>query len=223
MDLLLALLTGLASSLHCVGMCGSIVLALSAAQPSARRLPSLLPTHLSYHLGRVIGYALLGALAGSLGGLLGGLARIGSVLSLVGGALMILMGLLLLLRPGAIFTPDPAKKSLHALFSRLVRLGGAESGWYIGLLTPLLPCGLLYSMLVRSLSASSPWEGAAIMAAFALGIVPALLLTGLLGGFLPARVRAAGNLVAAALVVLLGLVLLARGAGVALPWMGWMH
>ena len=57
-------LTGLAGSLHCVGMCGPILLGLSRRLPEGRSFSS---DALAYHLGRLWTYALLGLAAGAFG------------------------------------------------------------------------------------------------------------------------------------------------------------
>ena len=58
------LLTGLAGSLHCVGMCGPVLLGLSRRLPEGR---SFAVDALAYHLGRIWTYMLLGLLAGAFG------------------------------------------------------------------------------------------------------------------------------------------------------------
>ena len=59
-----ALMTGLVGSLHCIGMCGPIAIALPLGNksPLARFAGSFV-----YNLGRVLTYAMLGAIFGLLG------------------------------------------------------------------------------------------------------------------------------------------------------------
>ena len=70
---------------------------------------------------------------------------------------------------------------------------GAVWGW--------LPCGLVYSVLIWSLSAGSALRGAGLMLAFGLGTLPALLLMGMAAARFaaftrrPAVRRLAGGLV----------------------------
>ena len=65
---LVALLMGLVSSLHCIGMCGSIIgsLTFSLAPEIRQNKERLFPFILSYNLGRITSYAIAGALAGLL-------------------------------------------------------------------------------------------------------------------------------------------------------------
>mgnify|MGYP000494161467 CR=1 FL=1 len=62
-DLISAFVVGLLGGVHCVGMCGGIVGALSLGLPSQRQLPILL----AYNLGRVSSYTIAGAVMGALG------------------------------------------------------------------------------------------------------------------------------------------------------------
>ena len=97
-DLLLAFSVGLLSALHCVGMCGGIVGALSFSLPeSVRRTRGrLLLFLLAYNLGRTLSYAVAGALFGSLGALLiagGGHGVVHRVLLWIAAAVTIAIGL----------------------------------------------------------------------------------------------------------------------------------
>jgi sulfite exporter TauE/SafE len=59
-----ALILGLASSLHCIGMCGPIALALPL---NRKNFLTEITGLVSYNLGRIISYASLGLLFGGLG------------------------------------------------------------------------------------------------------------------------------------------------------------
>ncbi|MCB1622775.1 MAG: sulfite exporter TauE/SafE family protein, partial [Thiothrix sp.] len=74
-----------------------------------------------------------------------------------------------------------------------------------------LPCGMVYSILIWSLSAGSSLEGALLMLAFGLGTLPNLLLMGLvsqrlLGWVRKPQVRGVAGLLVAAM----GLIMLAQ-------------
>jgi len=81
----------------------------------------------------------------------------------------------------------------------------------LGLVWGWLPCGLVYSVLIWSLTAGSALEGAQLMLSFGIGTLPKLLLMGVLaaklGQFMhqPWPRRVAGGLV-----MLFAMVLLAR-------------
>ena len=210
---------GLISSLHCVQMCGPIVLSYSVAldQTKAGRI-SLLLGHLAYNAGRILTYAALGALAGLLGhtvGLIGRLAGIGSVLAIVGGVLMLIAGLVML---GALPWAQSIGGNLFKVtsrflrpFTKLIASASAGSRFLLGLALGLLPCGLLYAALLRALATGSVGWGAATMAAFGLGTAGALLAVGIFSSAIRGKISRWGTQLAAVSVMAMGLLLIVRG------------
>ena len=220
MDLSLALLTGFLSSLHCAGMCGPLVLAYSS-QPGriASTVVRSTVSHLLYNLGRILAYGIAGGILGLVGGTVGALRGVGAVFSGLTGVATIVFALYVL--RGGSFVPLGGETDVRGIGKRLLGLyrasfgaliakGSLESKFYIGLLTPLLPCGLLYGMLVRSAGAGSVAEGAMMMVAFGAGIVPALGAAGVVGSFLNATTRRWADSIAALLLLLMGVSLVWR-------------
>ncbi|MGE5384901.1 MAG: sulfite exporter TauE/SafE family protein [Betaproteobacteria bacterium] len=174
-------LIGLFGGVHCVGMCGGIVGALSLGGPSRWSL------HLAYNGGRIVSYILAGALAGGLGG--AGLALAGQwpirlALYIFANLMLVALGLYL---AGATGLLAPIERLGGILWRRLQpltrRFLPARSLWQafpLGLIWGWLPCGLVYSALVTALGTGSVGEGALAMLAFGLGTLPNLLLAGLL-------------------------------------------
>lgn len=158
-----ALLTGLGGGVHCVGMCGGF------ASASASRGGSW-----PWHLGRFTTYATLGALVGSLGISLPGPAWLPAAIA---GALVVYFALRLagLVGTGGLHFPMP--KALLSLGARFGRGNSVGARFGLGLITGLLPCGLVYAALALALAAQTPLEGAAVMVVFGTGTVP--LLAGL--------------------------------------------
>jgi sulfite exporter TauE/SafE len=68
-------------------------------------------------------------------------------------------------------------RPLQNLLGRGLKSGGGP--FFLGLLWGLIPCGLVYMMLLKSLDAGSWRMGAAGMAAFGLGNLPVLMGLGL--------------------------------------------
>ena len=94
-DLLGAFVVGLLGGVHCAGMCGGIVGALSFGLPDAGRRWWIL---LAYNAGRIGSYTLAGALMGALGFYFSGLLPVQTaqrVLSSLAGVFLVLMGLYL--------------------------------------------------------------------------------------------------------------------------------
>jgi hypothetical protein len=183
-------LVGLLGGAHCVGMCGGIVTALTVKMPGDRTRWSL---HLAYHAGRLTTYALAGALAGGLGSaalLLNGFLPAQIVLYIVAQLMLVALGLYLL---GVSRYLDVFERAGGVLWRRLQPLAAGlfpvrslPRAYSVGLLWGLLPCGLVYSVLVTALVAGSPANGALVMLAFGAGTLPSLLAVGAL---LPALQR----------------------------------
>ena len=198
--LLAAAGAGLLGSGHCLGMCGGIVGALSLGVPPERRrrIGGLLPWQLAYNLGRVATYVALGALAGWAGATVGsllpphaarGAGRLLAALFLVGMGLY-LLGVPVLLAP---FERLGARlwRRIEPLGRRLLRPRALPHALALGAVWGLLPCGLVYSMLAVAAVAGGAGRGAATMAAFGAGTLPALLLAGLASGWFGRLARAA--------------------------------
>ncbi|HTY58146.1 MAG TPA: sulfite exporter TauE/SafE family protein [Bacteroidota bacterium] len=217
----LIFLTGALASLHCIGMCGAVVLAYSArgaaAAPGLRFGAGLL-RHGTYNGGRVIAYAALGALLSAAGLRLAWVKNAGDYVAIGAGIVMVVAGAAMLgwvSIPARIAIGGGAVTRLHA---RVLKGATPAHTLALGLLTPLLPCGLLYGMLARAAAAESVGAGALTMAVFALGMTPAL---GALGGFssmFSARLRKGAERLAAVSIILMGIVLLLRGLHI--PFLG---
>ncbi len=223
-ELWLALAAGLLSSLHCVGMCGPIVMGCVAPRPIQISLSgntaiavtksSTITPHLLYNSGRVISYAMIGMAAGLIGSaaLLSPVLQSGFGIAL--GSLMIVMALLQMNIYPKFFHREQKNSLPQRIFLSIKESKAFEAKFLIGFLTPLLPCGLLYGMAAQAAASSSPVTGAMEMGAFALGAVPALVVTGLLSGMIGAKIRKLGTTFAALLIIVMGLLTIARGAGI---------
>lgn len=213
---------GLVSSLHCAQMCGPIVLALSLPLSTAQRRQHLL-AHLSYNIGRLVTYTTLGALAGLTGqtlGFAGRLAGLENFAALLGGALMLITGLLLLdlLPHRSLQKFDPLqllRRTLKPVGTRIASTA-AKDKFTLGLLLGLLPCGLIYAALFKAMATGTAWAGGLTMLAFGLGTTSALLVIGLGSSAFGATLKSLnsgvwGIRMTALTVTLLGSLLLWRG------------
>ncbi|HUG10862.1 MAG TPA: sulfite exporter TauE/SafE family protein [Opitutaceae bacterium] len=168
-----ALIAGLVTSLHCVGMCGPLVCSLSPLRSPAGA--DTMTTGTAYHLSRLGAYALLGAIAGGIGA--APLTWVShSALRYLPWALVLLF-LALALRWDR-FIPQTALPG-RALLSIRGWVRGrppAIAASLLGFVTPLLPCGPLYFLLALALLSGSVPDGLGFMLAFGLGTVPLLWL-----------------------------------------------
>jgi sulfite exporter TauE/SafE len=186
-----AFLVGLLGGVHCVGMCAGVVGALTLGLPvDIRSRPARLAVYqLAYNLGRLGGYAFAGALMGGIGHLVVALMPIQyaqRVLYAVAALFMILAGLYLggwwrvlarIERVGAAFW-----RRIEPLGRRLLPIRSAAQAVGVGFVWAWIPCGLVYSVLVWSVSAGSAADGALLMLAFGVGTLPTLMGLGMLAG-----------------------------------------
>lgn len=155
-----ALVIGLSGSIHCAMMCGP--LACAAGSSAHGRSGTW-----AWHLGRFVSYGAVGAVAGGLGQ------------SLSSQMPQVQRGLPWLMAAGLVLAAlGPTLPGAGKLWDRLARPAAkfsptARAGAW-GALTPLLPCGLLYGVVLTAAATGSAPNGAGVMAAFTLGSAPAL-------------------------------------------------
>jgi uncharacterized protein len=233
----LIFVVGLLTSLHCIAMCGGIVLsqgikrneeAPPIAAPLAaeihlsrpglkdRLLPSLL-----YNGGRVVSYTVIGGIVGAVGSLFSLSTTLKGIMPVVAGVFMLFLGVRML----GIF---PWLSRLRIRFpgiggSRMRSAAVGRGPFVVGLLNGLMPCGPLQTMQVYALGTGSFLAGALSMFLFSLGTVPLLLGFGAISAFLSAKFNRRMLKASGVLVMALGLVMFTRGIslfGVALPSIG---
>jgi hypothetical protein len=165
---------GIASGVHCVGMCGGIVTAFSVVKLERRRPIFPLGRQLAFNAGRISTYAVAGAVAGTAGSLL----PLQNSLYLFANVVLILVGLHLA-GFGALLRLErlggPLWRRLQPLAARASAKGNP---YFAGLLWGWLPCGLVYAALAVAVTCGSSLKGAAAMLAFGLGTLPWLLAAG---------------------------------------------
>jgi sulfite exporter TauE/SafE len=195
---------GLLGSVHCVGMCGGIVAAISsvsipagrfsvpvvtnaASSSAGNRLTTL--THIfSYNFGRIGSYAVAGAIAGGAAhsaGLLTGLSAIQMGGYWLANLMLVAVGLYLTGWLPALSYLELAGygvwRRIRPLTKKILPLDRPLKLLAAGMLWGWLPCGMVYSMLFTALLSGSALSGASVMLVFGLGTLPTLLTMGLLG------------------------------------------
>ncbi|KAB8039395.1 sulfite exporter TauE/SafE family protein [Janthinobacterium aquaticum] len=236
-SLLPLLLVGLAGSVHCIGMCGGIVGALSIGSGAARptgpviaiavvRPQGNLLRVLAYNGGRIGSYMLAGGVAGGLAG--AGMLRLAS-LQVAGywlaNLMLVALGLYLMDAWRGLARLEAAGnglwRHLRPLLKPLLPMDTPLKALAVGGLWGWVPCGMVYSALLTAMMQGSAIGGAAAMAAFGLGTLPTLLGMGLLGARLRQQLQRRPVRIAGGLLVLgFGLLGLLRAAnGVSLGWL----
>lgn len=187
MALASALLMGLLGGAHCVVMCGGVVAMSCSALSVTRRVRpgAQLPYLLAYNTGRIASYAMAGALAGALGSTMasvGGAHHAQLGLRLAAGVLMVAVGLYIGGFARALKWIEhlgaPIWRRIAPLGRRLLPVRSPIAALALGALWGWMPCGLVYSALVAAAASGSAVGGAATMAAFGMGTLPALVVMG---------------------------------------------
>lgn len=160
---------GLSGSLHCLGMCGGLVTASCSGGNDV----------LKYQVGRLLGYSLLGSVAFIMGYFLKGVLPFswGPFLSgIVMGGLFIYWGLQSYQgKKAELPLPGSLRKSYQFLFRHLTVKAGAFRSFFIGLISILLPCGLIYGLIISALAIGDFEHVMVSLFFFWLGTLPAMI------------------------------------------------
>jgi sulfite exporter TauE/SafE len=219
---LVAFAMGLFSSLHCIGMCGSIIGTLTLSLPPEIRAnkATLFAFVINYNIGRITSYAIAGSLVGLVEMLLSlplGAGHGHRILQLLSALVMSGAGLYI----GGWFPRfayiekggtriwkkiEPFGRKLMPVKTRLhAFLFGMVWGW--------LPCGLVYAALALATTAGNSLKGSLTMLAFGLGTLPAVVGVGIMTAFLTKLSRMHRFKQA------IGLFMIALALFAAMPWL----
>lgn len=199
---------GVLTSIHCVGMCGGIMLSQSLSTESRNKFEAIQPA-LLYNLGRVVSYTILGGIIGALGSVFS-LSIIGkAAMQIFAGVFMIMMGFNMAgfstFRKFQIKLPQFACKTKNK----------SGSPFIVGLLNGLMPCGPLQTMQLFALGSGSAVKGALAMFVFSIGTVPLMLTFGALSGLLSKGYTKKILKLSGVLIIALGLIMGNRGLALA--------
>jgi sulfite exporter TauE/SafE len=212
--LLLIFITGLLTSVHCVGMCSGFVIAYTTKNPESLANSRLarVKQHFLYNISRLGSYTFFGILAGLIGSVFLLTNQFRGYLSIFAGIFMVLYGLSTFIsqlrRFTTIRTPSLTKYTKNrgpALF---------------GLMNGLMPCGPLQAMLIYAAATGSAIQGGIAMLTFGIGTIPLMFGFGNALSFLTHNFVGKIMKISAVVVMALGLVTLSRGfalSGYALP------
>ncbi|MFN7539367.1 MAG: sulfite exporter TauE/SafE family protein [Bacteroidota bacterium] len=211
--LLTALLMGALSSLHCVGMCGPLVLSSPIVGLSGS---NKWVGWVSYHGGRLTTYVLIGILLGVMGRSIS-IAGWQQGFSIVLGVVLVLTFFLGRYRIGLEKIPllHTMQQGLFRFIAHSMRQTGIGAAWGMGMANGLLPCSMVYMAATGAMAAGSIPGGMVFMAAFGLATTPALLLLSALG----VRFRFRINGFLSALTLVVGILLIIRGLNLNIPFL----
>lgn len=162
-------IAGLSGSLHCLGMCGGLVTASCSGGKDV----------LKYQMGRLLGYAILGSAAFVMGYMLK------SVVSFTWAPFIsgIFMGFLFIywgiqsMSGKKVELPLPGflRKAYHFLFRNLASRAGNFRSFAIGLISIMLPCGLIYGLIITALALGEYSQIMTSLLFFWIGTLPAMI------------------------------------------------
>lgn len=206
-----AFIAGLLGGVHCLGMCGGIVGALtfginpavprdaadtSSAPPAPAAGKTIYPYLLAYNGGRLMSYTLAGALVGGISMLASNLPVLNQFqfgLQIFAALFMIALGLYIggwwmglrnIERAGGVLW-----KHVEPISRRFIPVKSPGQALVLGSLWGWLPCGLVYTILFWSISTGDAMQGALLMLSFGLGTLPMLLAMGVFAASLSSFVR----------------------------------
>jgi sulfite exporter TauE/SafE len=211
-----AFLIGIFGSLHCLGMCGPIALALPIKQGENRFFGIAL-----YNTGRIITYGLFGILFGGFGSLFMA-AGLQQFLSIVAGVTVLIIVIMPFIKKINLVTFNPLNKAMYSLKATLgfyLKKYSLSSLFVIGLLNGLLPCGLVYIAIVGAIATGNSITGSLYMIFFGMGTAPAMLLMGFYKNSIPLLWRSKLIKFLPVAISIIGLMLIFRGLNLGIPYL----
>lgn len=181
LTLFAGILMGLASSLHCAGMCGSIGSALMLTvhpDGDARQRARML---LATQFGRILAYAVAGGILGTFGSGIAGAFDQTAAYRVLQWASAVTLGWIGLSTAGLVPSlvafdrlAAPVGTAMMTMTSRHPGFG-VGGPMALGIVWGFMPCAMVYGALFTAMLAGTGAGGAALMLGFGLGTVPAVM------------------------------------------------
>ena len=208
---------GAVSSLHCVGMCGPLALALPVHHLSkARQLISLF----LYQLGRIITYSAFGLLFGLAGRTIY-VAGIQQWFSIVMGMVVLLLVILYWVYRNPL-QPSFFKKlftTVQSYMMKAFRSKKSSAGFLLlGMANGFLPCAMVYVAIAGALTTTQVSHSVVFMAMFGAGTLPAMLIIGYFGRMVSLPVRNMFRKSIPVLMTVMAIILILRGMNLGIPF-----
>ncbi len=208
---------GAAGSLHCVGMCGPLSLAIPTQHLSK---PKKFFSLLVYQFGRIITYSTIGLLFGLAGRRIY-ISGYQQWFSIALGIAVLVLAFIYFIQKHTVHLSffNRFYISVQQLIGKLIkRSGGAGSFLLLGLANGLLPCGLVYVAVAATLSFSEIVESVGFMAMFGAGTLPAMMLISYAGQLMHPEARQLMRKAVPLFITLMGVVLILRGLNLGIPY-----
>ena len=213
-----AFLIGLAGSVHCVGMCGPLALAIPGASKD-KGFTFFLRT-IAYQISRISGYGVLGLIVGffSQGMQFTGVQPYFSLLS---GILLLFLGFFGIIPEVNAFSKYPIIQHFQVKINRIIGTVMTNehfsTPFVLGFLNAMLPCGMIYIALGTGLSSGNMSEAALYLISFGLGTLPLMFMVSLSGQFLSLQMRRSWQKAIPIIFMISGIILIYKGINIDLP------
>lgn len=207
---------GLLGSLHCLGMCGPIAMALPVR---TRHVGLKFMKYMLYNTGRIITYSVIGILAGTVGSFFA-FAGLQQFLSIVAGLLIILSVIIVyppIQQAWLTSITSPFRNSIKQGITYFFQHANGYNLVILGMLNGLLPCGMIYAALIGAVASGDAMNGALFMASFGLGTLPLMLTASFAGHIISSKWRYRLNQLTPVFALAVGALLILRGMHVHLP------
>ena len=214
--LITAFIMGGIGSLHCVGMCGPLMLALPVRHLGRVQQFAAI---LLYNSGRIFTYSIIGLLVGLLGRRIF-IAGLQQWVSIMAGIFMLVLAIAYFL--GKRFSWPRWKIHIHArlvdAMSLLLQSKKLTGYFFLGAANGLLPCGMVYVAIAAALMTAGYEQSILFMLLFGLGTLPAMLAFGFFGLRIKVSVRSSMKKLVPFFVIGVAVLLILRGMNLGIPF-----
>lgn len=217
--MLLLFLAGLATGLHCISMCGNLVVgyALSSNQKGRNRF---LP-HIIYNASRLLSYVFTGVILGLVGKALN-LNKYAPVATIAGAIFLLFLAMKIsgISKHARLGSFSTFNRWISAKIQSVLKKARKESETsensyknevLLGLLSGFMPCTPLQAAQIYAAGTGSPLEGGLAMLVFGAGTIPFMFSFGILAQKISLKARNLIPKLSAVILVIMALVLLNRG------------
>lgn len=207
---------GILSSIHCVGMCGPLMLALPVRHLGRFQQFAAM---LLYNSGRIFTYSVIGLLVGLLGRriFISGLQQ---WVSVAAGIVMLVLAIAYF--TGKKFFRPVWMINMHVRLldsmSLLLQSKKITGYFFLGAANGLLPCGMVYVAIAGALMTAGYGQSIVFMLLFGLGTLPAMLAFGFFGLRIQLPVRNRIRKLMPVFVIGIAVLLILRGMNLGIPF-----
>lgn len=214
--LISALVLGLASNFHCLGMCGPIAMILPLDRS---RLSSMVGGTLLYNAGRIFSYVLLGVLVGFLGLVINIFSFLQWISIAAGIGLIVFAWRYQLIR---FFPKFQSRANVMPLYQKGMRWAMQSNSpmkfFVLGNINGLLPCGMVYIALINATVSGSFAGSVTAMIAFGAGTLPVMVAVPLMAQKMNLSKKVFFRRSVPYIITIVGALMLMRGLNLGIPY-----